>query len=390
MSKVFEKNSFEIAHRQSPIGHATIPFVDLKAQYQSIKNEIDASIALVLENSSFILGPEVESFESAFADYVNARFCVALNSGTAALHLALMAAGVSTGHEVIVPSNSFFASAESVSVVGATPVFVDADATAYTIDESQIESRITSRTRAIMPVHLYGQAADLDPIFDIAARHNLVVIEDAAQAHGGEYKGRRVGALGHAGCFSFYPSKNLGAYGEAGAVVTNDEDFAARVRLLRDHGSNRKYYHNIIGYNFRMEGIQGAVLNVKLRHLDEWNRLRRKHAAAYNELLNNSGLVLPSEMSYARHVYHAYVVQSETRDELHKQLTATGIQAGIHYPVPIHLQPAYASLGYRKGELPVTETLCERVLSLPMYPELTRQQLNQIATIAGSIAATVT
>src|ERR1043166_5691528 len=246
-----------------------IPFVDLKAQYHSIKSEIDASIARVLENSSFILGPEVESFERSFADYVGARFCVALNSGTAALHLALLASGIGPGDEVIVPSNSFIATAESVSVVGATPVFVDSDATAYTIDVSQIEARITERTRAIMPVHLYGQPADLDPVFEIAKRQDLLVIEDAAQAHGAEYKGRRVGALGRAGCFSFYPSKNLGAYGEGGAGLTNDEEVAAQVRLLRDHGSDRKYYHHIVGYNFRMEGIQGAVLNVKLRHLDE-------------------------------------------------------------------------------------------------------------------------
>lgn len=366
-----------------------IPFVDLKAQYDSIKTEIDAAIARVLENSSFILGPEVEAFERAFADYVGARFSVAVNSGTAALHLALLAGDIGAGDEVIAPANSFIATAESVSVVGGTPVFVDADANAYTIDVNQIEAKITSRTRAIIPVHLYGQPVDLDPIFEIAQRHGLFVIEDAAQAHGAEYKGRRVGALGRAGCFSFYPSKNLGAYGEAGAVVTNDEEFANRIRLLRDHGSARKYYHDLIGYNFRMEGIQAAVLNVKLRHLDEWNRLRRAHAATYHELLNNSGLVLPFEMSYARHVYHAYVVQSEARNELHKQLTTAGIQAGIHYPVPIHLQPAFAFLGYRKGDLPVTETLCERVLSLPMYAELTREQLNRIATVAASVPSIV-
>ncbi len=390
MLKVLQKEAPEIGNRQSAIGKVPIPFVDLKAQYKSIKSEIDAAIVRVLENSSFILGPEVESFETAFADYVGARFCVAVNSGTAALHLALMAAGIGIGDEVIVPSNSFIATAESVSVVGAAPVFVDADPIAYTIDVSQIESRIAERTRAIMPVHLYGQPADLDPILDLAQHHGLSVIEDAAQAHGAEYKGRRVGAFGQAGCFSFYPSKNLGAYGEGGAVVTNYEDFASRVRLLRDHGSDRKYYHKIIGYNFRMEGIQAAVLSVKLRHLDEWNRLRRRHAARYNELLKDSGLVLPAEMPYAHHVYHAYVVQSDARDNLHKRLSAAEIQAGIHYPIPLHLQPAYASLGYQHGDLSITERLCERVLSLPMYPELTREQLATIARVASASATTVT
>lgn len=389
MSKVCQTESSQIGTRHSAIGDVAVPFVDLKSQYQSIKPEIDAAIGRVLENSSFILGPEVENFETAFAAYVNARFCVAVNSGTAALHLALLAAGIGDGDEVIVPSHSFIATAESVSIVGATPVFVDVEEAAYTIEVSQIELSITERTRAIMPVHLYGQAADLDPIFEIAGRHNLLVIEDAAQAHGAEYKGCRVGALGKAGCFSFYPSKNLGAYGEGGAVVTDDEDFAVRVRLLRDHGSDRKYYHNIIGYNFRMEGIQAAVLSVKLPHLDDWNRLRRQHAAAYNDLLKDTGLVLPTEKSYARHVFHAYVVQSDARDELHQRLSAAGIQAGIHYPVPIHLQPAYASLGHSEGALPVTETLCKRVLSLPMYPELTPEQLSRIAGVASSVAATI-
>jgi dTDP-4-amino-4,6-dideoxygalactose transaminase len=362
-----------------------IPFVDLKAQYQSIKSEIEAAVARVLQNSSFILGPEVERFERNFAQYIGTRFCVAVNSGTAALHLALMAGGIGDGNEVIVPSNSFIATAESVSVVSATPVFVDAEEAAYTIAVSEIETRVTERTRAIMPVHLYGQPADLDPIFEIARRHGLLVIEDAAQAHGAEYKGRRVGALGDAGCFSFYPSKNLGAYGEGGAVVTNDEDFATRVRLLRDHGSSRRYYHDLIGYNFRMEGIQGAILNVKLHHLDEWNALRRAHAATYNKLLDGAGLVRPSEMPYAHHVYHAYVIQSAARDELYRRLTANGIQAGIHYPIPIHLQPAYAPLGYKKGDLPITERLCERVLSLPMFPELTRAQIETIAAIAAPL-----
>lgn len=357
-----------------------IPFVDLRAQYQSIKEEVDEAIARVLDSTAFVLGREVEAFEAAFAEYVGARYCVGLSSGTAAIQLAVMACGMGAGDEVIVPANTFFATAEGVSTAGATPVFVDADPVSYAIDVSKIEAALTKRTRAIMPVHLYGQAADLDPIFDIAARHNLFVIEDAAQAHGSKYKGRRVGALGRAGCFSFYPGKNLGAYGEGGAVVTNDADVAHHVRLLRDHGSEQKYRHEIIGYNFRLEGIQGAVLCVKLRHLDEWNALRREHAARYNELLASCrGLVLPREMNNTHHVYHLYVVQSDARDAMQKQLTEAGVQTGIHYPVPVHLQPAYASHGYAKGDFPEAERQAARVLSLPMFPELTEEQIMRVA-----------
>jgi len=368
----------------------TVPFVDLRAQYLSIKDEIDGAMARVLNNSSFVLGPEVEAFEAAFAEYIAGRFCIGVSNGTAAVQLALMACGLGAGDEVIVPANTFFATAEAISTAGATPVFVDCDPISYNLDVSKIEASITERTRAIMPVHLYGQAADLDPIFEIAERRGLIVIEDAAQAHGSRYKGRRVGALARAGCFSFYPGKNLGAYGEGGAVVTNDEDVARRVRLLRDHGSERKYTHDIIGYNFRLEGIQGAVLNVKLRHLDRWNQLRREHAARYTELLRGSGLQLPLEMPYAEHVYHLYVVQSDERDALQQALNESGVQTGIHYPIPIHLQRAYASLNYRRGDFPEAESQAERVLSLPMFPELTDEQLGQVAeaitesAIAGS------
>jgi dTDP-4-amino-4,6-dideoxygalactose transaminase len=380
MSKTLE----QIGNRQSPVGNLSVPFVDLKTQYQSIKAEIDAAIARVIQNTSFILGPEVEAFEQSFAEYVGARFCLGLNSGTAALHLALLAGAIGPGDEVIVPANSFFATAEAVSVVGATPVFVDANPVSYTIDASKIDEAITARTRAIIPVHLYGQSADLDPIFEIAKRRNLLVIEDAAQAHGAEYKGRRVGALGEIGCFSFYPGKNLGAYGEGGAVVTNDEQLARRVRLLRDHGSERKYRHEIVGYNFRLEGIQGAVLNVKLRHLDRWNELRRRHAARYTELLKDANLVLPAEMDYARHVYHVYVIQTETRDDLQRQLSDVGIQTGIHYPIPIHLQPAYESLGHKAGDFPEAERQSARVLSLPMFAEMTDEQIQHVAATVGA------
>lgn len=356
-----------------------VPFVDLQAQYREIKGEIDAAVSRVVESASFILGPEVEAFEAAFAEYLGARFCIGVSNGTAAIQLAVTACGIGAGDEVIVPANTFFASAEAVSTAGAVPVFVDVDPVSYTIDTTQIEAAMTERTRAIMPVHLYGQAADLDPVFEIAARHNLVVIEDAAQAHGSLYRGRRVGALAQAGCFSFYPGKNLGAYGEGGAVVTNDEGVARRVRLLRDHGSERKYHHEIIGYNFRLEGIQGAVLRVKLAHLDRWNDLRRAHAARYDELLGATTLVLPREMEYARHVYHLYVVQAEERAVLQKSLSEAGVQTGIHYPVPVHLQPAYSSLHYKAGDFPVTERQAERVLSLPMYPQLTDEQIMSVA-----------
>ena len=356
-----------------------VPFVDLQAQYKSIKGEIDEAIARVLDSAAFVLGREVESFEAAFAEYVGARFCLGVNSGTAAIQLAVMACGIRAGDEVIVPANTFFATAEAISTAGATPVFVDADPVSYTIDPNRIAAAITPRTRAIMPVHLYGQAADLDPIFEIAARHNLIVIEDAAQAHGSRYKDRVVGAMGRAGCFSFYPGKNLGAYGEGGAVVTNDEAVARHVRLLRDHGSERKYHHEIIGYNFRLEGIQGAVLKVKLRYLDRWNTLRREHAARYATLLRDSGLTLPREMSYAYHIYHLYVVQAEERNALQRSLSEAGIQTGIHYPIPVHLQPAYASLGYKVGDFPEAERQARRVLSLPIFPELTEQQIKRVA-----------
>ncbi|HEX8747483.1 MAG TPA: DegT/DnrJ/EryC1/StrS family aminotransferase [Pyrinomonadaceae bacterium] len=356
-----------------------IPFVDLQAQYRAIKEEVDAAVMRVLGNASFVLGREVAAFEESFAEYTGARHCVGVSNGTAAIQLALTACGIGAGDEVIVPANTFFATAEAVSTAGATPVFVDADPVSYTIDPRQVEAAITPATRAIIPVHLYGQAADLDAVLEIARRRNLLVIEDAAQAHGALYRGRRVGTFGHAAAFSFYPGKNLGAYGEGGAVVTNDEAVARKVRLLRDHGSERKYHHEIIGYNFRLEGIQGAVLSVKLRHLERWNELRREHASRYNALLEGAGLVLPEELAYARHVYHLYVVQSEERDALQADLNGAGVQTGIHYPVPIHLQPAYAFLGHARGSFPETERQAARVLSLPMFPELTDEQMNAVA-----------
>ncbi len=366
-----------------------VPFVDLQAQYRSIKAEADAAVQRVISSSAFILGREVEAFERAFAEYVGAEECVGVSNGTAAIQLALLACGVGAGCEVIVPANTFFATAEAVSTAGATPVFVDCDPVTYNIDASKIDEVVSERTRAVIPVHLYGQPADLDAVFEVAERHNLLVIEDAAQAHGAKYKGRRVGSLARAGCFSFYPGKNLGAYGEGGAVVTNDAQVARRLRMLRDHGSEQKYRHELIGYNMRLEGIQGAVLGVKLKYLDEWNGLRRQHAARYRELLAPlaGSFVLPREADYAEHVYHLFVIQTAARDQLQRYLSAAGVQTGIHYPVPVHLQPAYAALGHREGDFPRAESQSRSVLSLPMFAELTEQQLGYVADALSDFCA---
>jgi dTDP-4-amino-4,6-dideoxygalactose transaminase len=368
-----------------------VPFVDLQAQYRSIKSDVDAAIQRVLDSSAFVLGREVEAFERAFAEYVGARECVGVSNGTDALHLALLACGVGPGDEVVVPANTFFATPEAVSAAGAAPVFVDCDPVTSNLDASKLEAALTDRTRAVIPVHLYGQPADLDAVAEVAARRGLAVIEDAAQAHGARYRGRRVGALARAGCFSFYPGKNLGAYGEGGAVVTDDPDVARRLRLLRDHGSEVKYRHEVVGFNSRLEGIQAAVLNVKLKRLDEWNALRRRHAARYREMLaplEDAGrLSLPREMPYAEHVYHLFVIQSSERDELQRFLSSAGVHTGIHYPVPVHLQPAYASLGHREGDFPVAERQSRRALSLPMFAELTDRQLAYVAQAVGDFCA---
>ena len=368
-----------------------VPFVDLQAQYRSIKAEIDAAIQRVLDTSAFILGREVEAFERAFAEYVGARACVGVSNGTAAIQLALQACGVGAGDEVIVPANTFFATAEAVSTAGATPVFVDCDPVTYNIDAGKIEAAVNERTRALLPVHLYGQPADLEAVFEVAERHDLIVIEDAAQAHGARYKGRRVGSLARAGCFSFYPGKNLGAYGEGGAVVTDDAEVARRLRMLRDHGSEQKYRHELVGYNFRLEGIQGAVLGVKLKYLDEWNASRRAHAARYRALLaplaDSGALALPQEVAYAEHVYHLFVIQTGARDALQRYLSAAGVQTGIHYPVPVHLQPAYAAHGHREGDFPNAESQSTRVLSLPMFAELTEHQVGYVAQAIADFCA---
>jgi dTDP-4-amino-4,6-dideoxygalactose transaminase len=355
-----------------------IPIVDLKKQYESIKGESDVAISEVVESCQFILGPKVEAFEADFAAYCQSGYALGVNSGTSALHMALLAAGVEAGDEVITVSYTFVATAATICYIGARPVFVDIDPLSCTIDPANIEAAITPKTKAIMPVHLYGGCADMDPILDIARRYNLVVIEDAAQAHGAEYKGRRAGSMGQLACFSFYPGKNLGAYGEGGAVVTSDEQYVEPLRQLRDQGQSEKYYHTMIGYNYRMEAIQGAVLGVKLKYLDQWNAARREHAAVYSRELARSGLRLLSEPANTRSVYHIFPLFTPERDALREHLQKAGISTGLHYPIPAHLQPAYRHLGYQEGDLPGTERACKEVLSLPMYPELTREAVSSI------------
>jgi dTDP-4-amino-4,6-dideoxygalactose transaminase/acetyltransferase-like isoleucine patch superfamily enzyme len=348
-----------------------VPFVDLKGQYQAIRPEILEALNRVLDGGAYVLGDEVAAFEHEFAAYSGSEFGVALNSGTSALHLALLAAGIGPGDEVITVPFTFVATVAAILYAGARPVLVDIDPRSLTLDIAQLERAIGPRTRAIMPVHLYGQPADMDPILAIARRHGLVVIEDAAQAHGAEYKGRRAGSLGDLGCFSFYPGKNLGAYGEGGLVTTGNPEYARTIRMLRDWGQERKYHHVLRGYNYRMEGFQGAILRVKLRRLEAWTEARRAHAARYDRLLAGANVTTPVATADTRHVYHVYAVRSDRRDELQRDLQATGIQTGIHYPIPVHLQPAYADLGYGPGDFPESERAAGEVLSLPMYPELT-------------------
>jgi dTDP-4-amino-4,6-dideoxygalactose transaminase len=358
-----------------------IPYCDLRAQYKSIKPEIDQAVSRVLESAEFVLGSEVEAFEQEFAKYVGANHAIAMNSGTSALHLALLAAGVGPGTEVITVPFTFVATTAAVVYTGATPVFVDVAPDSLTMDPAQVEAAITPRTRAILPVHLYGQPADLDPLLAIARRHGLRLIEDACQAHGSEYNGRKVGPIGDSGCFSFYPGKNLGAYGEGGLAVTNDPEQARTMRMLRDWGQEQRYHHVLKGFNYRMEGLQGSILRVKLRHLERWTELRRSHAAAYLEVLRHSGLSLPIEASYSRHVFHVFAIRVPEREALQRLLKANGIQSGIHYPVPVHLQPAYADLGYVRGQFPESERAADEVLSLPMYPEMTRTQIDEVCGV---------
>lgn len=355
-----------------------IPFLDLTEQGRSLRPAIDRAFAEILDSGWFVRGPNVEAFEAAFAAFCGARHALGVNSGTTALQIALMACGIGPGDEVITVSHTFAASVAGIIHAGATPVLVDVKPDTYTMDADRIEERITDRTRAILPVHLYGQPADMDPIVALAAKYGLRVIEDAAQAHGATYAGRPVGSLGDVACFSFYPGKNLGAYGEGGAVVTSDDEIAHQARLLHNHGAETKYEHIVVGYNFRMEALQGAVLGAKLPHLSEWNRLRQERASWYDEGLAEADVVTPKRGERSTHVYHLYVIQAEDRDGLQADLGRQGIGTGIHYPIPVHLQPGYAQLGYGRGDLPVTEHLADHVLSLPMYPELSRDGVERV------------
>ncbi len=363
-----------------------IPLVDLQAQYRSIEPEITEAVSRVLASAQFILGPEVAAFERDFAAYCGASEAVAVNSGTSALHLALLAAGVGSGDEVITVPYTFVATVAAIRYAGARPVFVDIDEPWFTMDPAQIEAAITPRTKAILPVHLYGQPADMDPILEIGRRHGLVVLEDAAQAHGAEYHGRRCGSLGDIAAFSFYPGKNLGAYGEGGAVVTSNPEWAHRLRVLRDWGQEKRYEHTYKGFNYRMDGLQGAILRVKLAHLEAWTEARRRNAAAYEARL--APLVrTPQQRPDVRHVYHVYAVRSPRREALREQLEARGVATGVHYPIPVHLQPAHRDLEYHAGDFPVSERVASEILSLPMFPELTEAQIETITSAIGSSSA---
>jgi dTDP-4-amino-4,6-dideoxygalactose transaminase len=347
-----------------------IPFVDLQTQYQSLKPEMDAAVLAVMQRGDFVLGGAVTEFERAFAEYCGAPHCVGVDSGYSALELIVRAYDIGPGDEIIAPANTFIATTLAISNTGATPVLVDCDPETYNIDVTQIEAAITPRTKAIMPVHLYGQTADMDAILAIARKRGLYVFEDAAQAAGARYKGRRAGSLGDAAGFSFYPGKNLGAYGDGGAVTTHSAEIAEKIRLLRNIGQKVKYYHEVKGFNNRLDTMQAAVLKVKLPHLDDWNASRRRAAATYADLLADLPLVMPSTADYAEHIFHLYVVRVSNREALMDHLRSKGIASGLHYPIPIHLQPAYSELGYSRGDFPVTEAYADTIVSLPIYPEL--------------------
>ena len=355
-----------------------IPYLDLRAQYLTIKDEIDFAIKDVVESCHFVLGEQVEAFESEFAKFCGTEYALGVNSGTSALHLALLAAGVKAGDEVITVSDTFVATAAAICYTGAIPVFVEIDPRSCTMDPAKIEAAITPRTKVIMPVHLYGGCADMDSINEIAARHNLIVIEDAAQAHGAEYRGRRAGGLSSIACFSFYPGKNLGAFGEGGSITTNNPDYAKRIQRLRDHGQSQKYYHDEVGYNYRMEAIQGAVLRVKLRHLEDWTVARRRHASAYQASMKVADVRLLEPLANTQPAWHIFPVFTPKRDALIEYLKNRGISTGIHYPIPVHLQRGFAHLGYREGDFPLTEQACNEVLSLPMYAEMPQQHLDEV------------
>lgn len=362
------------------VAQMTVPILDLKAQYATIKNEIQAAVNNVLEDQHFILGPEVKALEKEIAEYCGTRYAVGVASGTDALILGLRACGIGPGDEVIVPSFTFIATADAVSLLGAEPVFADIDPNTYNLDPQSVQKRITRRTKAIVPVHLYGQSADMDPILALAKAHNLKVIEDTAQAIGATYKGRKTASMGDVGCISFFPSKNLGGYGDGGMVVTNSEQVARHLGSLRAHGSSKKYLSDEQGWNSRLDELQAAILRVKLRHLDQWSIQRREAARRYDALLQGmSNVVTPKRNGFGDHVFHQYTVRVPQRDVMQKRLAEAGVTTMVYYPHPIHLQPIYASLGYREGDLPVTEAACKQVFSLPMFPELTTEQSEYVA-----------
>ena len=363
-----------------------VPFLDLKAQYQALKPEIDSAIQSVVESCAFVRGPATRNFEKNFAEYCGAKFCVGVGNGSDALYLTLRALGIGPGDEVITVPNTFIATTESISLTGARVVFVDINPQTYNIDVNKIEEKISQRTRAILPVHLFGQPADMEPILEIAKKYNLKVIEDAAQAHGALYQKKRVGTFGDAACFSFYPGKNLGAYGDGGAVVTNNPELAAQISMLGDHGSLKKYEHETEGVNSRLDSIQAAILNVKLKYLDEWNEKRRKNAFLYNKFLSDiDSVITPFELENTKPVYHLYVIQVENRDKIREKLSEKGIATGIHYPHALHLLPAYQYLGLQEGSFPEAERCTNRFLSLPMYPELTESQIEYVCDVINDL-----
>lgn len=356
-----------------------IPLLDLKAQYNTIRQEIEEAVKGVLESGHYVLGPNVRALEQEIAQYCGVRYGIGVANGTDALMLCLLGYGIGPGDEVITTPYTFFATAEVVSQVGATPVFVDIDPRTYNLNVAQIESKISDKTRAIIPVHIFGQMADMDPIMVLAEKHNLVVIEDACQAIGAEYKGRKAGSIGHAGCFSFFPTKNLGGYGDGGMVVTDDEALAEKIRVLRVHGSKPKYYHTMVGYNSRLDELQAAILRVKLRYIDRWNGLRAEKAGIYNSLLAGSSINTPFSAENVRHVYHLYIISSPRREVIKTALADAGIDSGVYYPVPLHRQEVYRTLGYGEGSLPVSEQAARETLAIPLYPELTSEQQERIA-----------
>ena len=360
----------------------------LKKQYEDIKDEIKVSIEKVMQSGGFIIGEDVKLFEQEFAAYCNVKHGVGVNSGTDALFLACLACGIGKGDEVIVMPYTYIATVLAISMTGATPVFVDIDEKTYNIDVSKIEKAVTKKTKAILPVHLYGHPADMDPLMEIAKKHNLKVIEDCAQAHGALYKNKKIGSFGDASCFSFYPTKNLGAFGDAGIVLTNSEEIKKRLVLLRDYGRKDRYEHVLRGYNSRLDTLQAAILRVKLKHLDKWIEKRRKNAALYGELLKDqTDIIVPFEADYAKHAYHLYPVRVKHRDNVMKKLSDKGVRTLIHYPIPIHLQEAYRDLGYKKGDFPISEKCCDEILSLPMYPELSEKEIQYVTLHFNNVKA---